>query len=161
MAIKKVNILLDHRGEIYPGWLNIDPLAPANDPQRIKHTPEDLSALVQPASLEALRALDVLDYYPAQKADQVLDHWISLLGHQGTLAISCVDILEVSRALQRRLIDIPLANSLLHGEQKQNWDHRCANYSLGQLASVLENKGLHILVRRIFDFRAILVAKRP
>lgn len=158
----KVNLLMDNPADVRPGYVNIDLLAPEGDPLgRIQCDPSNLESIADAAEVVELIAHDILDRVPMHQANAVLDHWLSRLAHGGTIVISCVDLLEVAKSLQNRLITVEQANQLLHGEQDKAWKFRQANYTLAQLADTLRGKGLLVQKKRITDFRAVVVARRP
>lgn len=160
--VVKVNLLVDNPAGVRPGYLNLDPLAPDQDPTgRVKCDLEKLDQLVDPAEVSEFVAHGILDFFPLHRANGVLDHWLSRLAHEGTITLSCVDLLEVTKSLQNRLITIETANILLHGEQDRPWKFRQANYTLNQIAGTLAGKGLRVQQKRINEFKAIVVAQRP
>lgn len=158
----RLNLLMDNPGDIRQGYLNVDLLAPDSDPAgRVQCDPSNLAPLVDAGEVTELVAHGILDLIPMHQANALLDHWLSRLAHGGTIVLSCVDILEVTKSLQNRLITIEQANVFLHGEQDKPWRFRQANYTLAQLADILHDKGLRVQQKRINDFRAIVVAQRP
>jgi hypothetical protein len=158
----RLNLLLDNPAGVRPGYLNLDPLAPDDDPAgRVKCDPGNLDPVVDAGEAAELVAHDLLDRVPLAQANTLLDHWLSKLAHGGTITVSCVDLLEVAKSLQNRLITVEEASTLLHGEQGKNWQFRQANYTLAQIADTLRGKGLKVQQKRINEFRAIVVAQRP
>lgn len=156
----RLNLLLDDPGGVRPGYVNVDLLAPAGDPHRTQCDPTNLEPVCDAGGCEELVALDILDYVPLAQANAVLDHWVSRLAHGGTMSVSVVDLLEVSRAFADRRLTVEEANLLLHGEQKKQWQFRQSNYTLGQLADALQAKGLMLVLQRHDDFRAVVTARR-
>lgn len=156
----KINVTIAGR-EVLPGYLNIDPVAPAACQDRVRCDPADMSPLVDRGEAEEVRAVGVLDHYPARKADAVLDHWVSLVAHGGTLVLAVVDVLEVAKALQNRFLSLEEANELLYGRQSETWEFRQSGHTLGRLARALEGKGMRVMKRRVSNYRATVVAERP
>lgn len=157
----KLNLLLDNPADARPGWVNVDPFAPDGDPLRVRCDPTDLEPVADAGEADELLALGVIDYLPLPRADAVLGHWLSRLARGGTIAISAVDLLEVTKSLHNRLISVAEANVLLYGEQQKQWQFRQSSYTAGVLAAELTARGLRVLKKRVSDFRAIVVAQRP
>lgn len=157
----KLNLLINNPGGARSGYVNVDPIAPDGDADRIKGQLEDLNHVCDAAEVAEIVAHDILDFFPAPMADKVLDHWVSRLAHGGTLTVSVVDLLEVSRAFVARSLDTHQANELLHGKQGQPWEVRMATYHVPVLVDVLARKGLKIMMKRISNYRAVVVAQRP
>lgn len=157
----KVNILLNNPAEIRSGFLNIDPFAPDGDKDRVKCDPAALGPLVDAAEASEVVALGIIDYLPLAQSDGVLTHWVSRLAHGGKLSISCVDLFEVCRAVHLRTVSVEDANKLLHGEQREPWQFRKANYSLNHLTELIKAKGLRIITKKLVAFEAVVTAERP
>ena len=157
----KVNLLLDEPAGVMPGWLNVDPLAPAGDEGRVNGDPANLSAFVDAGEVEELRALGVLDYLPRAVAQKAIEHWASLLAHGGLLAVSSLDLLEVSKSFQNRFISLEQASLLLYGQQEKAWQFRHCSHTALELSRLLEARGLVVLKRRVEHFFAVVVARRP
>lgn len=157
----KVNLLIDDPSGVRPGYVNVDPLAPSGDPHRVQCDPTDVDRVCVAGECEELLALGVLDYVPLADAGRVLDHWVSRLAHGGEIALSAVDLLEVSRAVCNRVLSVGDANLLLHGGQRKQWEFRKSSYTLGQLAGLLEARGMELVKQRHSEFKAVVVARRP
>lgn len=158
----RINLLVDSPGDQRSGYLNVDPVAPEGcGDGRTRGEPNDLSFAVDPAEAEEIVALDVLDYYPAHAADQVLSHWLSLLRRGGTLTLSVVDVREVARGILSGELSPEDVQELLHGRQERPWQFRKASYTLSQLSDVLQNRGHKILARRNQNYRAVVTCQRP
>lgn len=154
----KVNLLINNAADVRSGYLNIDPFAQSDDGAgRFKCGLDRLDLLVDPGECEELVAHDVLDAYPAQSVDAVLDHWLSRLAHGGTIALSVVDMREVARAFLAGSLNLEEANKLLHGVGVT----KKSTLSVDILSDVLEGKGMKVLVRRVENYRAVVVAQRP
>lgn len=154
----KVNLLINSPDDVRSGYLNIDPSGP--DPAvsgYVKGDISDLSHSVEGGECHELVAHDVLDAFHGTFVDQVLDNWLSKLGHRARLCLSVVDLREVCRAYMAGRLSLDETNILLHGN---SYSRKCS-LTLAQLAEVLTNKGLVILTRRIENYRAVVVAERP
>lgn len=155
----KINLVIDGTPEIRVGYLNIDMMY-GKDGVVVGNF-MNLNPLVDDGEAEEIFALDILDYLTLAQGEATIAHWVSKLAHGGTLVLSAVDIIEVSKALIARIITVDEANSYLHGEQKKQWQFRHASYTLGGLVALLEAKGLQIQKKRISSLNAIVVAIRP
>lgn len=150
----KLNLLLSNPDDLRSGFINVDPGAEWNDLKRVNCKLDNLSPIVDANEVTELVALDVLDHYPTDKVDAVLDHWLSRLAHGGKITISVVDIREVARIFLNGAMDIAELNNLVH-------NNRQCSITLSQLVEVLENKGLTILTKRVVDRRAVITGVRP
>jgi len=158
----KVNLLIDNPGDVRSGYVNIDPLAPENDPDgRLKGDVGNLDHAVDGGEAEEILALEVLDYFPGHQADDILANWLSKLAHGGRLTISVVDVKEVARAVCSNNLSIDDINELLHGKQEKPWQFRKSAYTLSQLVEVLSNQGYKVLARRVQNYRALVTVERP
>lgn len=155
----KVNLLLKNPGGIRSGFLNIDPFADGSD-ARVAADVSNLDHSVDAGELDELVALDVLNYFPGDQVDRLLDNWLSKLAYGGTITVGVVDVREVARALLANSIGLDLANDLLHGEHREPWQSRKCSLTLARLAEVLENKGYKILAKRTANFVAVVTAQR-
>lgn len=155
----RLNLMIEGSGS-RTGFVNIDPYS-HDVPNVIKADLSNLSHTVDDAEASEIVAHEVLDYYPGKMVDLVLDNWLLKICHGGTLTISVVDTQEVAKALCDGNIDIDEVQDLLHGKQERQWDVRKATFTLAILVTVLENKGLKILQKRVRNYRAYVVAQRP
>lgn len=153
----KLNILMDDPGGVRSGYVNVDPFVQEGDRSRSWADPRNLSAVADPGECEEVVALGVLDCYPADAVDGVLDHWLSLLAHGGRLTVSVTDLREVARGFLAGAIGLDEANSLLHGGAVK----KASALDLLSLAEVLENKGYKILHKRVVNRRAVVTCERP
>jgi hypothetical protein len=157
----KLNLLVNNPGGVRSGYVNVDPVAPEGNSDRIACPLEKLDATCDAAEAEELVALDILDLFPAKVADAVLDHWLSRLAHGGKITLSVVDMMEVARGFTARSLSIEDANLLLHGNQSQPWEFRKATYYLPMVVNTLTSKGYKILTKKISNYRAVITAERP
>jgi len=154
----KINLLINNHGDVRSGYINLDPAAPQDSPDG--RLPADLSNLgqfVEANEATEIVAHDILDAFPGDKVDEALDNWVSKLAHGGRLVLSVIDFREVSRSYLSHILTIDKVNLLIHGEGHR----RNCSLTLEQLVDVLKNKGLKILIRRVENFRAVVVAERP
>lgn len=156
----KVNLLLG-TDDLRSGFVNVDPHAAADDPLRVMGDAFNLNHIADGNELEELVTNEALDYVPMPIADKVLSHWLSKIAHGGTITLSCVDLLEVSRHLQHRILSVDDANTLLFGTQKEPWQFKRGAYNLATLVETLQEHGFQILSKRVNDFRAYVTARRP
>jgi hypothetical protein len=157
----KVNLLLNAPADVRSGYLNIDPLAPPQDPTRVQGRLDDLTHSVDAAECEELVAHDVLDRFGPDQVDGVLEHWLSRLRRGGRITVSAVDAREVARALLNGTLALADANALLHGEQRNDWELRRVSLTLAQLAEALSSRGFKVLTKRVVNYRAVVTAERP
>jgi hypothetical protein len=143
--------------------LNLDPFASeADDPAgRYRASPEKLDDYVCANEASELVAHDVLDHFPAQYADAVLDHWVSRLAHGGTITVSVLDAREVCRAYMAGKLTNDNLNDAVYGNPKSQKASRKCLLTLPTLVAVLEAKGLRVLQKRYQNLRAVVTAQRP
>ena len=154
----KVNLLLNNAGEARNGYLNVDPFAPdASEDGRVKCPVDKMNGFVEANECTELVAHEVLDAFSMRQVDEVLSHWVGRLAHGGKLAISVVDAKEVSRAYLAGKLSNDDFNALIHGDRY----HRQCSLTLLQLVDVVKAFGLNILLKRVENFRAIVVGERP
>jgi hypothetical protein len=101
--------------------------------------------------------MDVLEYYPPDKSEDILNEWVRKLGHKGILTIGIIDSYAIARGLATYKLDIDQFNLFLYGEGE---NLRKASFIVSQIADYLESKGLTILKKRIADYRAVIEAQR-
>ena len=157
----KVNLLIDNPGDVRSGYLNIDPIAEPGDVNgRIKGDIGNLSEHVDAGEADEIVALDILDYFPTNTVDIVLNNWLTRLRHGGRLTMSVVDIREVARGVLAGNLSPNDYNELLYGKQEQPWQFKKSIYTLNQIAEVLANLGFKILSKRIQNLRAVITIER-
>ena len=88
------------------------------------------------------------------------DHGIHLLSIGGKITIGSIDVCEVAFALNDAKISETDANLLLHGHQREPWEHKHANYSLQTISSALEGRGLKIVRKSLNGLWAVVTAEK-
>ncbi len=158
----KINISLDDPENVVPGFITVDPYAGPDDPYgRVCGDITNLSPLLDRGECEAIRAIGILDIFPASLGDVVLNHWISLLAHGGKLLLAIADVREASRRLLNGEIDGPTFTNIVHGMSEHPGRVRKVSYLPEFLIDNLRGKGLEITAQR-YQFPYFLVeAKRP
>lgn len=158
----KVNLLLDNPGDCRSGHLNLDPFAPDIDDHsgRVKGDVFNLDAFVDDGEAEEIVALDILDYFPANEVDDILQNWLRKLARGGKLTIGVVDVREISRAILHNKLTYDEIGELLYGKQEFAWQYKRSGYTLFQLVAVFEGLGYRILSRRVHNYRAIVTVER-
>lgn len=158
----KLNLLIDNPGDCRSGYVNVDPLTPDDcSDGRVRAHLHDLSPVADDGEAVEIVALDVLDYFPAAQADEVLQGWLRKLAHGGRLTVGVVDLKEVCRGVLAHTLSDEDANELLHGRQERPHQFRKASFTLGKLAEVLGNLGYKVLAKRVQGHRAIITVERP
>lgn len=157
----RLNLLLDGANECRSGYVNLDPLAPPDDPERTRGSIVDLSPVCEAAEATEILALDVVTYWPRKVAGEMIAHWVSRLAHGGKLTISLPDAEEVSRAFYMGQIDFETYSEFVHGAQQRGWDERKSGGTLEKLVAYLSGFGLKILAKRVVDYKALVTAERP
>lgn len=152
----KVNILLNDN-HIINGYLNIDPYKEESSKvDKVNVDFENLDAIVDDGELEELRAINILEYVDGNKVDAVLKNWTKKLAHKGKIIIGFTDIMEISKAITNRAIDIPTANDLIHGKQltKKN------SFDINTITNYLSSLNLKIISKRLVSYWGVVIAER-
>lgn len=157
----KINLLVNSPKDVRSGFLNVDPFASEPDQHgRVKSDLVNLDKFVSDGEATQLVAHGILNYFPIDKADEVVEKWLAKLAHGGTITLSAVDLREVAKKFLANVINIEEANSLLHGEQKAEWQYYKSSYTLSVIVEVLETKGYRILLKQVNGNIATVVAQR-
>lgn len=158
----RINLLIDNPKDVRSGYVNIDPLAPANDPAgRVNGVLHDLSHTVDDGEAVEIIANEILEYHPGGVLDDVINNWLKKLAHGGTITLSTIDVREVARNIWLGTIDLDEANTLLYGEQKTQWQFKKCALSLSDIVGAVEEKGFKILQKRVSALRATVTIQRP
>src|SRR5438270_132923 len=78
--------------DIRPGYINID--AFVRGPGITTADVRNLSALIVPASVDAILAQDILEHIPFREVPGVLRHWANLMTIGATIRIRVPDIVK-------------------------------------------------------------------
>lgn len=156
----KLNLLY-HGDELRSGYVNVDPYADDNSPTKVKAELSDLNKVASDAECTDIIAIDVIDHFNSTQVDAVLDHWLSKLRHKGTITVGGTDLSEISESLYVGNINIDEANSLLFGNQGEDWEFKKSCVDIESLIMVLKAKGLKILKKRTNHYKYIVQAQRP
>ncbi len=152
----KVNILLNSTAT-RSGWLNIDPYAPLEDPNRSNAQVDGLDVFVDDGEVEELVALDVIDAVSSSDKIRLLNHWIAKLAHGGSLTISGLDLYQAARAIHLRQVDLLTANKLLYGENVPT----TGAIPCEQMVKILSSSGLRVEDVKIINMKYVIKAVRP
>lgn len=155
----KVNLLINGTNDIRSGYVNVDPFANGQD-ERVKAEFSNLNDVIDDAECEEFVANDILDYYPASQLGTVLDHWTKKIKRGGTIAISFLDIRELSRDILTDRISIENINILIHGTQKSDWDYLKSTTSIKQIQSYFNARQFKVVKQRIENYKWMIIAQR-
>lgn len=120
----------------------------------------DLNNIVDDAEADEILAHDVLDYIPSPALETTVANWISKLRHGGTISVSGVDIILVSKALVQQRITLTDANFLLYGEQNEPWEYRKATLTMNTIVSIFQENGLKLLSKTYDGYKYYVKAER-
>lgn len=152
----KVNIILNTT-DVRSGYVNIDPFANPQDPTKIQCDPGNL-AMIDDNECEELIALDVLDFVNPRDRDNILNHWISKLAHEGSLTIGGREIYDVAKIIFMRAADLNQSNQLLYSSDGSLY--RLGLSSVDYVRNTLEGKNLVIDMVKIENCQYIIKAVR-
>jgi|TARA_R110002020_G_scaffold248502_1_gene462526 hypothetical protein len=160
MSNVKINLLYGS-GDLLHTHLNLDPFTPDETNILVRADVKNLDNFVDDAEAQEIIALDVIDYIPLTEINKVIGHWVSKLGHGGSLIIGGTDLFEVSKAFSQYRLDITEANKLIHGEQYKPYLIKRVNFTALGLADYLESLGLKLQKKRVNNYRITIEAIRP
>ena len=156
----KVNLLLNSPADARHGYINIDPFIPEDsflDGVRIvRGDVTNLDEMFDDGELSEIVANGVLEYFPAQMADDILGNWLKKLKRGGVVTVTALDIREVSRGCLSGELSSDDVNLMLYGSDKPI---RSA-FDLSQVSDALEFLGLKILRERIVGYRCVVTAEK-
>lgn len=153
----KLNLLV-HKIEFINGYKNISPFAPVDDNRFARNSVIDLEMLADDGEIHEIRALDVLEYYPYQDLDTILNEWVSKLAHGGTLTIGGTDIGFTARAINTRDLNQDSILKQLYGEANKA---KKAAYSISYIVAKLKERGLKITIKKLMpDGQFIVTGER-
>ena len=123
---------------------------------------EELDAAVDDAEVVELVANNVLEFIPLTDLVNFLEHLIQKLRHGGTLVITGVDAYTVAKDYTSYRLSIENFNVLLHGNQRDAANIKCATLTLHGMVNFLrEEFGLTIMRQHLEDYNYVIEAKRP
>jgi hypothetical protein len=162
----KLNLTFNHENTL-SGFVNINPFLPngadvlQGDTPKIRHDFTNLDQICDNSECETIIADYVLSFYGSRDVDNILNHWISKLRHNGKLIICDYDIYQICKGVGNYTIDLAHANALLYGTQANQWNFRRSLISSADLAKALQRCGLKIYKNRINNFNFVVEANRP
>ena len=157
----KINLLLDEPDKTRQGYMNIDQYTNTEkEGFLVRDNLKELSS-IDDGECEEVLALNILEYFPPQDTDNLINCWARKLQHGGLLVLGFTDIYQLVTAITTRALDISNANTVLHGVQDKPWNTKKTSLSMELLTKLLEAKGLKIYYKRLQDTQAIIKAARP
>lgn len=163
----KVNLLLNNKKDVLSGYINIDPLADADD--SFGRVQADIAAIggskgfddyCDDAEAVELNAIGVLSFFPARDINDIFAYWLKKLRHGGVLRVSDVDLLALAKNAVLGATSIEDVNVLLYGEQREPWEYRKCAMTINQIVDTLRNMGFKILKKRVLNCQFIVEAQR-
>ncbi len=143
------------------GWMNVDPLTQPNDQSKIAHNLDNLDEYVDNNECEEVVALEVLDIFPVQMKQQVLNHWSAKVAHGGTLTFSGVDLDKIAKIAFSKQVDSNQVNRLLYGECNNMWTIKKGLLTTQQACELALTSGqFKILSKEISGINYIIKAER-
>lgn len=152
----KVNLCLGDP-QFINGYLNICPIAPINHPQFIQTHLDNLDNLVDDGECSEIRAFDVIDFYPFQNLNDLLDSWIRKLKHGGNLILSNFDSTLMCKAIVNREINYQDVNTIFYGHSNLP---KKSCHTINVLADILQHKFLKIMRKNVYNYRFVLIGQR-
>lgn len=152
----KINLLLDNKEDLLAGYTNVDPFSKEGEACDVNN----LDKIVDDGEAVEIRANEILCYFNRPDMQFMLSHWIKKLAKNGKLIVIDIDLYDVCRSYTAKQINTDIANLLLHGAQKKNWDYKKVNVSSEDICSYLEEAGLKIKQIRISNGKFIITAEK-
>ncbi len=143
--------------EVLNSYINVDPIAAQQNPNKVAADPSDLSSLIDNGEAEEILAPDVLDYYILADKIKVLEHWLGKLGHEGTITIGGLDIHEAGRLMYLRELNVQQTNELLYGVQNTQGIARRSLLTLQDVTDVFSAKPDYTVLSKQFNGMFYLV----
>ncbi len=101
--------------DVLSGFVNIDPIVAATNPDKLNADPSNLTPYIDNGSVEELISPDVLDFYSLTDKVKVLDHWLGKMAHGGLITVGGLDVAEATRVIHLGKLNIEQTNVLLYG----------------------------------------------
>jgi hypothetical protein len=155
----KINLLFGNLNGVRSGVTNVDPFCSSPLENYIKGNVFDLDWLADHNECQEIIALDILPWVAAVETDKVLNNYLKKLAHGGRLTLSVPDFGEISRGFLAGKLSLEDVNYLLYGYA--NGHIKGAVFTINQLAEVLKNKGMKILLKKVENYFAVLIVERP
>lgn len=155
----KINLLYG-ADDILSGYINVDPTTSSQDNKKVSGDVVNLDYLVENSECNHIVANEILSYLPASLINQTISHWIAKLRHKGILTIVDVDLIEISKGISQRYIDLEAANNLLYGAQDTDWKFKKCALSSFDIIEYLKEHKLRILKNRINNYKFTIEAQR-
>lgn len=154
----KINLLLADNSP-RSGFINLDPLAPPDDPLRKQGDFGNLDEYVDDAECDELIATDVIDFIAPTQVLYVINHWKSKIRHGGTLVIGGLDLRRVAIELINHRLSMTEANLIIHGTQESPWQSRRSSYGLQTMLNHFQD--FKVLQKRFDYCHYSLKVQRP
>ena len=142
------------------GYTNVSVFIDQTHPDVVLSNYENLQGVEDNEATE-IRAIDIIDYYPLERQDQLFDHWISKLRHGGVITVGGVDLVEMAQLLYHYNVTTEDFNSIFFGASKETWQRRQSVQPMHRLANLLSQKGLEVIEKFITGQRFVVKVRRP
>ncbi len=129
---------------------------------QVENRDKELDRVADDAEVVELVADNVLEFVPLPELTEFLNHMIQKLRHGGTLIITGTDAYVVAKDYVSYKMRIEDFNILLHGNQRDPRDIKCATLTMSGMTYFLrEEFGLSIVRQALEDYNYVIEAKRP
>lgn len=155
----KINLSIEKNS--LQGYINICPFITEQDSGITKDRIDNIDKYVDDGEAEEIRIVDAIQYFAGIDTEILFHNWIKKLKHGGKLIVVTTDLMQVCRAIANYNLDIDTANTLLYGQQKEQWQFYRAGFTMSQLVDYLQSRGLKITKKRILDYKCVVEAIRP
>lgn len=153
----RLNIFINNQAAKRSGYINLDGGLTEEKDGVLPCKPGKLNDIVCDNEADEIVAIDVLDAYPGSEIDAVLQHWLSKLAHGAKITIGLIDFKKVALGFAEGKISGEDMVALIYGTKYV----RRSTVTMSQLATVLENRGLKVISKKLENNRIIITAERP
>ena len=123
---------------------------------------EALDAVADDAEVMELIANNILEFIPLTKLIYYLEHLVKKVRHGGKIVITGIDAYAVAKDYTSYRLSIEDFNLLLHGNQRETSEIKCATLTMYGVAVFLrEEFGLTITRQNLDDYNYVIEATRP
>jgi hypothetical protein len=150
----KINLLYDSNN-ILSGFFNIDPYS-ISDPNKVCCDLENLYFCSE-GEAEEIICDEILSFYPKETVNRMIAHYVTRLGHGGSITISDLNAYEISRQFTLGKINLEEYNQQAFGGkyERKSW------VGIPEVVGILAEMGLIIKLKRIDGFKFTVKAVRP
>lgn len=155
----KINLVYG-TGEVYNGFLTLNPFLEQETDSIKRCDIKNLNNFVDDGEVEELIAINILEYFNANKIPEILSHWIKKVAINGKIIISVTNVYDVARCFVNGIINLETFNGLVHGTNEKPYMVRRSCLTSTLIENFLKSAGLKIMKRKINNYNVVIEAVR-